>query len=88
MVAVTVAIQKRHFEFFKDCALDGFGGTKAMFRCRAGFQIAHAGLHHRAQVAGRVVMKFQNAVRGAVVQNHNAFADLSRLNTSQGKSYS
>lgn len=51
---------------FEDRALDCIGRTKTMLERDAGAQVLHLRLHHRAQVAGRVVAKIQDLARVTV----------------------
>ena len=56
--------------------LDRVGGTKAMLERIARAQVLQLGLHHRAQVARRVVPKFNNAHGIALEDDDHAAPDL------------
>ncbi len=52
-----------------------------MFKRRAGTNVSQLGLHHCAQVAGRVVAEFDDLARLAFENDHHAASNLSCRNS-------
>jgi hypothetical protein len=53
------------------------GGAKAILEVVAGAKVLQLRLHHRAEVAGRVVPEFYNAAGIVLEDDHHAASNLS-----------
>ncbi len=77
MVMRPIGIHILHFMLFQRCPFDGIGRAEAMFERGAGFDVSELRLHHRAQVAGRVVAKFHDFAQLAIEKNYHPAPNLS-----------
>jgi len=76
VVVMPVAVQVLQLVRVEDGTLDRIGRAEAVLDGAPGLQVAHLGLHHGAQVTGRVVMEFDHAVWVPVEEDDHTAADL------------
>src|SRR6266545_4580083 len=76
MMMRAVRIQVLHLVLFEGSLLNGIHGTKAMLEGRAGADTPQLGLDHRAQIARRMMSKFNYSARFAFKDDYHAASDL------------
>jgi hypothetical protein len=76
MVRVPVVVEVLQLVRFEQLLLDGIRGPKAVFHGDPGLQLPQLGVHHRPQVARRVVMEFDDATGLTFEHDGHAPADV------------
>ena len=78
MVRVAALVEELQVVRLHRRRIDRVGSAKAMLEAGTGAKILELGLHHRAEVARRVVPELHNATGIAVKDEHHSTPNLSR----------
>src|SRR5262249_52899766 len=82
MVHVSIRVEVLHFMFFEHRALDVFGRAERHLSRRAASKAAQLCLYKRSQIAGRAMLKVQDAMRRSVVDNDHSTPNIIGLHYS------